>query len=79
MGSDPASFYRNLFLYYYESKGVNKFEKTDTRGAAHFEIIFRFIDDLIALIECGEFERSFHKVYLFELKKKKENICYLEE
>ena len=29
MGSDPASFFANLFLYFYESKWMNKLKKND--------------------------------------------------
>ena len=44
-GSDPASFFANLFLYFYESKCMNELKKHDLIKAGKPCNIFRFIDD----------------------------------
>ena len=49
MGSDPAPFFANLFLYTYESKWMAELKKSDIRRARKFVNVFRFIGDLIAL------------------------------
>ena len=74
MGSDPAPFFANLFLYYFENKWIKKTKKNDIRRARRFANTFRFIDDLTALNDGGEFERSFREIYPPELELKKENI-----
>ena len=78
MGSDPAPFFANLFLYYFENKWIKKIKKTDIRRARRFANTFRFIDDLTALNDGGEFERSFREIYPPELELKKENVDYSE-
>ena len=45
MGSDPAPFMANLFLYYYENKWINKLKKSDIGRARRYSNIFRFIDE----------------------------------
>ena len=45
MGSDPAPFMANLFLYYYESQFI-KCRREKNKGVYKFGNIFRFIDDL---------------------------------
>ena len=66
MGSDPAPFFANLFLFHYESKWIKKMKESAN--------MFRFIDDLTALNDGGEFERSFKEIYPPELVLKKENL-----
>ena len=39
--------------------------------ARGFGNIFRFIDDLTAVNNCGKFERSFHNIYPPELELKR--------
>lgn len=73
MGSDPAPFFANLFLYYYESKWLKKIQKRDIRRARRFANTFRFIDDLSALNDGGEFERCFKEIYPIELELGREN------
>ena len=73
MGSDPAPFFANLFLYVHESKFVKNLLKTDPVRARKFRHMFRFIDDLIAMNDCGEFLRSFHEIYPQEMVLKREN------
>ena len=46
MGFDPASFFANLFLYFYQIKWMNKLKKNDLIKARKLSNIFRFIDDL---------------------------------
>ena len=69
MGSDPA----NLFLYFYESKWINKIKKESLYRARRFTNTFRFIDDLDAMNDCGEFEKCFKDIYPQKLELKKEN------
>ena len=60
MDSDPAPFFANLFLYFYESKRMNELKKNDLIKARKLCNIFRFIDDLNSISDGGEFERKFH-------------------
>ena len=71
--SDPAPFMANLFLYYYESKYVKEVKKKDLFTARKFRNTFRFIDDLLAINDDGEFQRSFKDIYPPELELKKEH------
>ena len=50
MGSDPAPFFANLFLFYYECEYVKKLSREKKRALAKkIKHIFRFIDDPIAV------------------------------
>ena len=49
MGSDPAPFIANLFLYIYENRFMTNLKKTDLSREKNLRHVFRFIDDLIAL------------------------------
>lgn len=49
MGSGPAPFLANLFLYYYENKWITKIDKANFERARCFSNIFRFINDLAPL------------------------------
>ena len=73
MGSDPAPFFANLFLFYYESKWVNNLKKKDMIKARTLGNIFRFIDDLNAINDSGEFEKNYRHIYPEELELGKEN------
>ena len=73
MGSDPAPFIANLFLYLYENRFMNKLKKEDLRRARKLRHVFRFIDDLIALNDDDEFLRSDAEIYLKEMELKPEN------
>ena len=46
MGFAPASFFANLFLYFYETKLMNKLKKNDLIKVRKLCNIFRFIDYL---------------------------------
>ena len=78
MGSDPAPFFANLFLYFYESKWLKELKRIDLSRARRFGNTFRFIDDLTAINDGGEFERCFRDIYPSELKLKKENVGSLD-
>ena len=73
MGSDPAPFFANLFLFFYEVKWVKLVKKSDYGRVRRFLNTFRFIDDLIAANDYGEYEKSFKEIYPPELTLKKEN------
>ena len=78
MGLDPAPFMANLFLYYYESKYLKQLKKISLGRARKFGNVFRFIDDLSAINDGGEFEKGFKDIYPEELELKRENIGILE-
>ena len=82
MGSDPAPFMANLFLYPYESEYVKKVQKENIFVARRFRNTFRFIDDLVAINDDGEFERCYEDIYPQELELKKEhgntNVSFLD-
>ena len=56
MGSDPAPFFANLFLFFYESRWLKSIKNNNYGVAKKFGNIFRFIDDLIAINNGNEFE-----------------------
>ena len=76
MGSDPAPFMANLFLYYYESKFLKQYKVNNMNKAKKFNHVFRFIDDLCAVNDDGEFENNITNIYPEELELKKENAGY---
>ena len=65
----PASFLKNMFLYYQCQGEKNK-------GVYKFGNIFRFIDDLNAINVNGELKKNIKNIYPGELELKKENIGY---
>ena len=67
MGSDPAPFMANLFLYHFESKWVKNLKKDNLQKARRFGNTFRFIDDLFT-INDNEFLRCFQEIYPPELE-----------
>ena len=73
MGSDPAPFFANLFLYLYESKWMNELKKTDLIEARKLCNIFRFINDLNSINDGGEFESNYSNIYPEELQLDKES------
>ena len=56
MGSDPAPFFANLFLYHYDSQRVKSLKKTELSKAKRFHNTFRFIDHLLAINDEGVFK-----------------------
>ena len=73
MGSDPAPFMANLFLYYYENKWILSMKKHNLRHARMFSNTFRYLDDLIAINDGNLFEKYHREIYPPELELKKEN------
>ena len=64
MGSDPASFFANLFLYFYESNWMIKLKKNDLIKAKKLCHIFR----LNSINDDGEFESNYSNIYPKELQ-----------
>ena len=73
MGSDPAPFFANFFLFHYESIWMKNLKKKNQGRARKFGNICRFIDDLIAINDGNEFLNSFCDIYPPELQLNKEN------
>ena len=73
MGSDPAPFLANLFLFYYENRWLTEQRKAKNVVTRKFGNTFRFIDDLLAINDGGAFEQYFRDIYPEELELKKEN------
>ena len=74
IGSDPAPFFANLFLYYYESEWVKSLKKTDLIKAQKLKNMFRFIDDLNAVNDSDVFHQNIAEIYPVELELSRENI-----
>ena len=73
MGIDPAPFWANLFLYAYESRYISDLITSDKVKARKFHSTKRFIDDLCALNDGGEFGRVYKDIYPAELELKEEH------
>ena len=73
MGIDPAPFWANLFLYAYEASYMSELIDLDKVKARHFHSTKRFIDDLCALNDGGEFGRVYKDIYPNELELKVEH------
>ena len=73
MGIDPAPFWANLFLYKYEHQYIKDLIRTNRVKAKHFHSTFRFIDDLCAINDGGEFGRVYNDIYPEELELKVEH------
>ena len=73
MGSDPAPFFANLFLYYFENEFLKKLKKSDLSKARKFCNTFRFVDDLGALNDGGCFDLFWKEIYPSELELEKQN------
>ena len=73
MGIDPAPFWANLFLYAYEVNYMSDLIASDKVKARRFHSTNRFIDDLCALNDGGEFRRVHKDIYPSELELKEEH------
>ena len=73
MGSDPAPFFANLFLHYYEHQWVEKHKKSNFLATRKLQNTYRFIDDLITINDGGIFEKNIKDIYPVELELKKES------
>ena len=74
MGSDPAPFFANLFLFYYEAEWIKSMKNMNYSKAKKFSHVFRFIDDLLAINDGEQFLNNFLDIYPPELELKKENM-----
>ena len=81
MGIDPAPFWANLFLYFYEEEYMKSLISSDKVKARHFHCTKRFIDDLCAINDGGEFGKACLEIYPKELELKVEHqgthACFL--
>jgi len=73
MGIDPAPFWANLYLHYYEDKHVSTIMKTDAARARLYKYSTRFIDDQCNLNDSGQFKASCQSIYPPELQVKCEH------
>jgi len=73
MGIDPAPFWANLFLYYYEEQFMKTLISSDKVKARRFHATKRFIDDLCAINDGDAFQHSFKDIYPKELELKLEH------
>ena len=73
MGIDPAPFWANLYLYFYEHEFITGLMSSDKRRARKFVNACRFIDDECNLNDNGEFSRSYQDIYPSELQLKCEH------
>ena len=73
MGIDPAPFWTNLYLHFYEHKFITNLMAHDKIRARKFFNAMRFIDDECNINDQGEFSRSFGEIYPEELQLKCEH------
>ena len=73
MGIDPAPFWANLYLYFYEKNYIMSVMKNNTKKALMFRNASRFIDDEVNLNDRGEFGASCREIYPTELELKVEH------
>ena len=73
MGIDPAPFWANLYLYYYEEKHVTTLMKDDSFRARLYKYAARFIDDQCNLNDSGQFKNTCQTIYPPELQVKCEH------
>ena len=73
MGTDPAPFWANLFLYFYEKRFITSLGSQDTLRGYKYHGVMRFIDDLCAINDGGDFGKSFLEIYPPELELKVEH------
>ena len=73
MGIDPAPFWANLYLYWYEDRFISMLIHSDRRKAFLFNGNFRFIDDLVIINGGNVFLESFRDIYPENLELKLEH------
>ena len=73
MGIDPAPFWANLFLYFFESKFIKELISLSPKRAHLYNNTGRFIDDLCAINDGGDFKKAFKSIYPKELDLKLEH------
>ena len=70
MGIDPALFWANRYLYYYEEKHVTTLKKTDPFRSPLYRYAAPFIDDQCNLNDSGQFKNACQAIYPPELQVK---------
>lgn len=68
-----ALFWGNFYLYNYVSKYITNLIRTNKVRNRRLHSTFRFIEDLGALNDVGEFGRDFYEIYSKELELKMEH------
>jgi len=63
MGIDPAPFWANLYLYWYECKYIDDLLKRDKIRALKYHGCSRFIDDMCCINDGGDFGLTFNNIY----------------
>ena len=75
MGTDPAPFMANLYLFYYEFTYMNEMTSTDyTSARRYYGHTRRFIDDLATLNNQDHLKDNWMKIYPKELILNEENL-----
>ena len=73
MGIDPAPFWVNLFLYFFESKFIKDLRSQSSERAFLYKNTSRFIDDLCTINDNFDFKETFKTIYPEELDLKLEH------
>jgi hypothetical protein len=74
MGTDCAPFLANLYLFALEHQWISKLQETgQVERARNCSMVYRYIDDLLAVDDDGEIGRSWKEIYPSSLILKKEN------
>ena len=63
MGIDPTPFWANLFLYFYEKRFMSNLGSQNCLRGYKYHGVMRFIDDLCAINDEGDFGKSFLEIY----------------
>ena len=63
IGTDPATFWANIFLYSYEEAYMSSLISSDKVTARHFHSAEHFVDGLCTINDSGEFGRSVCYIY----------------
>ena len=74
MGIDPAPFWANLFLHYYEANYIKTLSQNQDVRCYKYHSTLRFIDDLLALNDDSEFSMAHANIYPPELELKVEHM-----
>ena len=77
MGIDPAPFWANLDLAWYESSFVSKAINSNPVTALKLNGCSRFIDDIVCLNDGFEFEKYRSGIYPKDLVRTLRYECYI--
>lgn len=64
MGSSPAHYMTNLFLFYYKYKWIRKTKCKDLIQVRKVSHLFRFIDDRAIINNVGGYEKAYYEFIL---------------